>query len=174
MKTTVTRPLAAAIVTGVLVLSSTGLASATEVPAQSASTSAQRINNIDSDALKRIFEQEMLTNGQYGEYQELQQTLKAIKQERGPKGQAAKAAIKAAIKAMKGIGKKAWDATINKLPVSDSVKKYLKYEIVMKVLNIATGFEGTVENMITNALTSTGIPSWAAGIAARAIVLVLL
>ena len=57
MATAITHPLIAAIVIGALALSSTGLASATETPAQSASISAQRINNIDSDALKRIFEQ---------------------------------------------------------------------------------------------------------------------
>ncbi|MDO4665039.1 MAG: hypothetical protein Q4A71_02360 [Actinomycetaceae bacterium] len=116
----------------------------------------------------------MIANRKYGEYQDLQQTLKTIEEEKGPKGAAAKGAIKAALKALKGIGKKAWNATINKLPIADSVKKYLGYETVMKVLNIAFGFEGTIENMITNALKSIGVPSWAAGIVARTIVLVLL
>ena len=45
---------------------------------------------------------------------------------------------------------------------------------MMKALNVATGFEGTIENMITNALTSIKVPSWAAGVAARAIVFALL
>lgn len=152
----------------------TGAASAVEIPERSSSSSIQQIDNIDFDAVKRVFEQEMIAQGTYSEYEEFQQSLKAIKEERGPKGAAAKAAIKAAIKGMKGIGEKAWNATINKLPIPESVKKYLGYQTVMKALNIATGFEGEIENMISNALKSVGIPSWAAGIAARAIVFVLL
>lgn len=164
----------ATMISASLVFGATGVASAVEIPGRLSSISAQQIDDIDFDAVKRVFEQEMIAHEKYNEYQELQQTLKGIKEERGPKGAAAKAAIKAAVKAMKGIGEKAWNATINKLPLPQSVKKYLGYQTVMKALDIATGFEGKIKDMINNALKSVGIPSWAAGIAARAIVFVLL
>ncbi|MEN8963604.1 hypothetical protein CJ188_006125 [Actinomycetales bacterium UMB0918] len=171
---TTARAFVVVMVTSVLTMSGVGAVSAIEAPESIASIPALETSDIDHDLVRSLFKQEMIANGKYGECLELQQDLRAIQQERGPKGAAAKAAIKAAIKAIRGIGKKAWNATINKLPVPNSVKKYLGYETVMKALNVATGFEGTIENMITNALTSIKVPSWAAGVAARAIVFALL
>lgn len=93
---------------------------------------------------------------------------------KGAKGAAAKAAIKAAIKALSKLGKSAWDKAISKLPLPGAVKKYLGYESVMKALNVAVDFEGEVTDNIQKGLESIGVPGWAAGPAARAIVLVLL
>ncbi|USL45174.1 hypothetical protein [Priestia megaterium] len=100
----------------------------------------------------------------------------------GVKSQAAKVAAKAMIKKLGRYGKVAWDRTvssyINKLPISSTSKKllkgYLKYEVVMKTLNVVIGFSGTITAGISNQLQKTGVPKWLSDMVARALVTLLL
>lgn len=87
---------------------------------------------------------------------------------------AAKVAIKGAIKALKQIGKKAWNDTVKKIPIKEVAKKYLTYEVLLKSLNVALDFEGKIEDAITSGLESVGVPSYLAGVCARAVVTFLL
>lgn len=100
----------------------------------------------------------------------------------GAKITAAKTAVKAAIKTLQRIGQVSWDrsmrVTINKLPVPNTwktnLKRFLAYKVVMDVLEVAVDFSGTVTGMIEKGLKKVGIPSYLAGVGARAIVFILL
>ncbi|WP_341285387.1 hypothetical protein [Priestia megaterium] len=100
----------------------------------------------------------------------------------GVKSQAAKVAAKAMVKTLSRYGKVAWNRTvttyINKLPISSTSKKllkgYLKYEFVMKTLNVVVGFSGTITTGISNELQKAGVPKWLSDMVARALVTLLL
>ncbi|PGK52079.1 hypothetical protein CN918_30270 [Priestia megaterium] len=100
----------------------------------------------------------------------------------GVKSQTAKVAAKAMVKTLSRYGKVAWNRTvtsyINKLPVSSASKKllkgYLKYEVVMKTLNVVIGFSGTITTGISTQLQKTGVPKWLADMVARTLVTLLL
>jgi len=99
----------------------------------------------------------------------------------GVKSQTAKVAAKAMLKTLGRIGKVAWDRTvttyINKLPINKAsktvLKKYLKYDIVFKVLNAVIGFGGTITTGLSNQFQKMGMPTWLANTAARTIVMIL-
>lgn len=97
---------------------------------------------------------------------------------RGVKSKAAKIAAKAMLKKLKHIGAKAFEKAIRKaakkLPkAAEKVEKYLTYQKVSAVLNIAANAEGTITDAIQHALQKVGIPKTFAGIGARLIVFVL-
>lgn len=98
---------------------------------------------------------------------------------RGIKSKAAKIAAKRMLKKLKHIGAKAFTKAIHKaakkLPkaAAEKVEKYLTYEKVSIVLNIAADAEGTITNAIQHAIQKVGIPKTFAGIAARLIVFAL-
>lgn len=100
----------------------------------------------------------------------------------GVKSQTAKVAAKAMIKTLGRIGKVAWDRTvttyINKLPIGAGskkvLKKFLKYDMVFKVLNAVIGFGGTITTGLSNQFQKMGMPTWLANTAARTIVMILL
>lgn len=98
---------------------------------------------------------------------------------RGVKSKAAKIAAKAMLKKLKHIGAKAFEKAIRKaakkLPKAavEKVEKYLTYQKVSAVLNIAANAEGTITDAIQHALQKVGIPKTFAGIGARLIVFVL-
>ena len=98
---------------------------------------------------------------------------------RGVKSKAAKIAAKAMLKKLKHIGAKALEKAIRKaakkLPkaAAEKVEKYLTYQKVSAVLNIAANAEGTITDAIQHALQKVGIPKTFAGIGARLIVFVL-
>ena len=91
----------------------------------------------------------------------------------------AKIAAKAMLKKLKHIGAKAFEKAIRKaakkLPkaAAEKVEKYLTYQKVSAVLNIAANAEGTITDAIQHALQKVGIPKTFAGIGARLIVFVL-
>ncbi|WP_143272225.1 hypothetical protein [Alloscardovia macacae] len=133
------------------------------------SRTMQELEKVNWSEVKRVFDAEMQSRGYLDEIQEVRDLHASLKQERGPKTLAAKAAIKAAIKTLKHIGKRSWDATINKLPLPMQVKKYLLFDFVWRVLNIARDFEGTAQGAIISALTKLGVPEWIAGPVVRAL-----
>ena len=98
---------------------------------------------------------------------------------RGVKSKAAKIAAKAMLKKLKHIGAKACEKALRKaaqkLPkaAAEKVEKYLTYQKVSAVLNIAANAEGTITDAIQHALQKVGIPKTFAGIGARLIVFVL-
>ena len=98
---------------------------------------------------------------------------------RGVKSKAAKIAAKAMLKKLKHIGAKAFEKAIRKaakkLPkaAAEKVEKYLTYQKVSAVLNIAANAEGTITDATQHALQKVGIPKTFAGIGARLIVFVL-
>ena len=98
---------------------------------------------------------------------------------RGVKSKAAKIAAKAMLKKLKHIGAKAFEKAIRKaakkLPkaAAEKVEKYLTYQKVSAVLNIAANAEGTITDAIQHALQKLGIPKTFARIGARLIVFVL-
>jgi len=94
---------------------------------------------------------------------------------RGIKSKAAKVAAKAAIAALKKMGRKAWNKAISSVPIIKGfLKKYLSYESVMKTLNIVSDFEGNIDNAMAKQFQKQGMPKSIAGIAARAITTILL
>ncbi|MGM0890420.1 MAG: hypothetical protein ACQEW5_26610 [Bacillota bacterium] len=100
----------------------------------------------------------------------------------GVKSQAAKVAAKAMIKKLGKIGRVSWDRTVslyvNKLPISSKAKKtlkgYLKYQVVMEILNTVIDFSGTITEALKKQLKKTGMSDFLAGMTARAIVTLLL
>ncbi|HGO9420710.1 TPA: hypothetical protein ACLBZ1_005611 [Bacillus cereus] len=92
----------------------------------------------------------------------------------GVKTKAAKEAAKIMINKMKGIGEKAFNKTVEKLPLPSNAKQYLKYQTVMKALNIIYDFEGDITSALTTGLTKVGVPSYLSGVIARAVVTFLL
>lgn len=94
---------------------------------------------------------------------------------------AAKEAAKLILKKIRSIGKKAWDKavinTMNSLPLSSSVKKsilqFIKYDSIIHVLDIVTGFNGTIENGLTTGYERLGAPYWLASMLARLVTTVL-
>lgn len=98
---------------------------------------------------------------------------------RGVKSKAAKIAAKQMLKKLKHIGAKAFEKAIRKaakkLPkaAAEKVEKYLTYQKVSTVLNIAANVEGTITDAVQHALQKVGIPKTFAVIGARLIVFVL-
>lgn len=94
---------------------------------------------------------------------------------RGIKGKAAKVAAKAAMAALKKMGKKAWNKAISSVPlIKGFLKKYLNYQSVMKVLQVVSGFEDNITDAMSKEFQHEGMPKWAADITARAVATILL
>ena len=74
-----------------------------------------------------------------------------------------------------GYGRGVKSKAAKKLPkaAAEKVEKYLTYQKVSAVLNIAANAEGTITDAIQHALQKVGIPKTFAGIGARLIVFVL-
>jgi len=92
---------------------------------------------------------------------------------------AVKVGVKAMILAMKRIGKKVWDAAIKRvvehIPTKETTKKalfkFLQFKSLMTALDIATGINGKIEDILTSILyKGVHIPKFIAGIIARAVV----
>lgn len=157
----------------IAVTATLGMTSATAAPRPTATSSRSQLSDEQWAQVRAAFDEDMARQG--------------ITVDRGPvfddagtqnlsgvKGAAAKAAVKGAIKALKGIGKKAWTTTIDRLPIPGPAKKFLGYDLVLRALNIAVNVEGSIEDMIAAGLGQVGVPGWLGGIVARTITTVLL
>ncbi|OTA26170.1 hypothetical protein B9G54_05670 [Alloscardovia macacae] len=132
------------------------------------SRTMQELEKVNWSEVKRVFDAEMQSRGYLDEIQEVRDLHASLKQERGPKTLAAKAALKAALKTLKHIGKRSWDATINKLPLPVQVKRFLGYDILFRAINIGINLQGMGEDFLTKGLSMVGVPEWIAGPVVRA------
>jgi hypothetical protein len=82
---------------------------------------------------------------------------------------AIKAALRASASKIDGVIK----ATIDYLPVSQSIKNTLvntvRVELIIKALDVVTDFSGNIEDALSQALQYLGVAGWIADIFARAI-----
>lgn len=121
------------------------------------------LKNIDPDELAYEISDALQQEGVNLEEIQNEHTIN----KRGIKGKSAKLAAKAAIAALKKMGKKAWDKAVKAIPV---VGGWLTYSKIMDILNIVSDFEGDFETGLTKELHNKfGIPKSIAGGIARAI-----
>ncbi|QWQ38913.1 hypothetical protein KMP11_00760 [Gemella sp. zg-570] len=90
-------------------------------------------------------------------------------EERGIKYQTVKIAVKAMKNKLIAIGKEAFEKNIPKW-----LKAYISYQTVMKTLDVITGFEGELEDIVTKGYINLGINPYVAGVIARLSIAILL
>lgn len=187
MKKSKTTLVSSIVASSLLISSVAPIVSNAETINPSTVNSANEITNEDINELKKLENELKATNITADDFsnglnEEVKNNTTPVLHTSGIKSQAAKVAAKSMIKNVQRIGQIAWDRSVsqyvNKLPFSSTakktLKKYLKYKVVMDVLNTVIDFSGTITNGLEEQLKKMGMSSFLAGFTARVIVGLLL